>query len=279
MRESKLKQRFDPTVVVGLTIAAICILGGLVLEKGDIRDVTQVTAALIVFGGTIGAVVVSTPQSTLMSAVKRAPSVFWNNSGRFGEVLQEQLVSFAVTARRSGLTALEPVIQDIDDRFLHKAMMLLVDRYPANEIRQLLETDMDLVERQADTDAKVFDSAGGYAPTIGIVGAVLGLIQVMKHLDNMSEVGRGIAIAFVATVYGVSVANLVFLPLGSKIRNQARAASKMHQMIIEGVIAIHEGKNPRLIWQLLAPFAADSNSIKTPELEPRIAYPENRKVS
>ncbi|MBV9267748.1 MAG: flagellar motor protein [Acidobacteriaceae bacterium] len=273
-------RRFDPTFVVGLAIAALCILGGLILERGEVRDVTQVTAALIVFGGTIGAVVVSTPQAVLMSALRRAPSVLWNNAEDPAQ-LQEKLISWAITARRSGLQELDSVVEEIEDRFLKKAIMLLVDGFSADEIRLLLETDMDLSDRQADSDAKVFDAAGGYAPTIGIIGAVLGLIQVMKHLDNMSEVGRGIAVAFVATVYGVSAANLLFLPMGSKIRNQARAATRTQEMIIEAVTAIQEGKNPRVIRQLLDPFVGDA---KAPKKVAEAAgnapgYAETRKAS
>lgn len=279
---NKSKQSFDPTFVIGLLIAAVCILGGLILEKGDIRDITQVTAALIVLGGTAGAVVVSTPKTTLKSAIKRAPSVLRGEAANTAELL-EQLVSFAMTARRSGTATLEKAIEEIEDPFYQKAMRLLSDGFPADEIRDLLEMDMDLEERRADADAKVFDSAGGYAPTIGIVGAVLGLIQVMKHLDQMQEVGRGIAVAFVATVYGVSAANILFLPMASKIRAQARAHAKVHEMIIEGVIAIQEGKNPRLVRELLEPYARGAStpkSSKSSESQPEaIPLPENRKAS
>jgi chemotaxis protein MotA len=273
----KPKQRFDPTFIAGLVIAAVCIVGGLILEKGDIKDVTQVTAAVIVLGGTIGAVVVSTPKSLLISAIKRAPSVLWNSNEDAGTLI-ERLVSYSVVARRSGLQELDSVVPEIQDPFLKKGIMLLSDGFTANEIRTVLETDMDVSERKADSDAKVFEAAGGYAPTIGIIGAVLGLIQVMKHLDNMSEVGRGIAVAFVATVYGVSVANLVFLPMGSKIRAQARETSKTREMIIEGVVAIQRSTNPRIIRQLLEPFASNRpRAIAEADID--VAYAEARKAS
>jgi chemotaxis protein MotA len=260
---SKPHKRFDPTFLAGLLIALACILGGLVLEKGQVRDVTQVTAALIVFGGTIGAVVVATPKSALISAAKRAPSVLWS-SAEEPAALIEELVGYSLTARRAGTIALESEVEEIDERFLKKGMTLLVDGFTASEIRTLLEVDMILSEQEADNDAKVFDAAGGYAPTIGIIGAVLGLMQVMKHLDNIQEVGQGIAIAFVATVYGVGVANLIFLPMASKIRTQTRLAAKTQEMIIEAVIAIQEGKNPRVLRQLLEPFAGASRR-KSPE--------------
>jgi len=277
---SKPKKRFDPTFVVGLLIALLCILGGLVLEKGEVRDVTQVTAALIVFGGTIGAVVVATPKSALVSAMKRGPSVLWG-SAEEPAALVEKLVGYSVAVRRGGTAAIEAEVDEIQERFLKKGMMLLVDGFTASEIRTLLEVDMVLSEQEADNDAKVFDAAGGYAPTIGIIGAVLGLMQVMKHLDNIQDVGRGIAIAFVATVYGVGIANLIFLPMASKIRTQTRMAAKTHEMIIEGVVAIQEGKNPRVLRQLLEPFAGGLGK-KAPETEasgPSVSYAETRRAS
>ena len=277
---SKPKQRFDPTFIAGLLIAVVCILGGLVLEKGDLHDVTQVTAALIVFGGTCGAVVVSTPKSSLMSALKRAPSVLWSTAGEPAALL-ERIIELCMSARRNGIVALEDEIEQISDRFLKKGITLLTDGFSAAEVRTLLETDMLLAEQDADDDAKVFDAAGGYAPTVGIIGAVLGLMQVMKHLDNIQDVGRGIAIAFVATVYGVGIANLVFLPMASKIRTQTRLASKTREMIIEGVVAIQEAKNPRLLRQLLEPFLGSDLRPKTsePEANPPVAFAETRKAS
>lgn len=272
----KPKQQFDLTVVVGLLIAAVCILGGLVLEKGEVKDVTQVTAALIVFGGTIGAVVISTPKATLTSAVKRVPSVFRGGALRAGEVMQD-LLGFSLAARRTGPAALDGIADEIQNPFFKKAIMFLVDGFTSSEIRLLLETEMDVAEHNAESDAKAFDAAGGYAPTIGIIGAVLGLIQVMKHLDQMQEVGRGIAVAFVATVYGVAAANLVFLPIASKIRAQMRADSKIYEMIIEGVTAIQESKNPRVIRQLLAPYASGTSPL--PDTDATSAATYDRKAS
>ena len=156
--------------------------------------------------------------------------------------------------------------------------MLLVDGFTAIEIRNILEMDMIVSEQQADNDAKVFDSAGGYAPTIGIIGAVLGLMQVMKHLDNIQDVGRGIAIAFVATVYGVGIANLIFLPMGSKMRTQTRLGTRNQEMVVEAVIAIHDGMNPRMLRQLLQPFVYGDAMPKTSEADAS-AVEEMRRAS
>lgn len=249
----KQKEQFDPTFLIGVFIAAVCILGGLVLEKGEVRDVAQITSGLIVFGGTLGAVVVSTPMRLLRNAIKRIPTTFWSDIPD-PKVLIEDIVRLSHEGRRDGLTALDGAVAKIGNPLLQKAMMLVVDAYEAEEIRTLLEMDIAVSEQLADEDARVFDSAGGYAPTIGIIGAVLGLMQVMKHLDNVQDVGRGIAIAFVATVYGVGIANLFFLPMASKIRAQARQRSKIQEMIVEGAVVIQQGKNPRLIRQMLQPF-------------------------
>lgn len=255
----KNKKQFDPTFLLGLAIAMACIIGGLVLEKGQVKDVAQVTSALIVFGGTIGAVVVSTPMRLLRNAVKRAPSVFWSNLPE-PRLLIDEIVRLSHEARKDGLKGLDNAVTKMPNSLLKKAMMLVVDDYDASAIRTILDKEMELAEQQSDEDARVYDAAGGYAPTIGIIGAVLGLMQVMKHLDNVQDVGRGIAIAFVATVYGVGIANLLFLPLASKIRAQSRQDSKIRQMIIEGALIVQEGKNPRLIRQLLEPYISGNGN-------------------
>lgn len=275
----KQKRRFDPTFLLGLLIAAACIMGGLLLEKGELKDISQVTSGLIVFGGTLGAVVVSTPVKSLLSALKRFPSVFWSDVSEPAE-LTENLLRLSHEARRDGLLGLDGSVRKLTDPFLRKGMMMLVDAHSAAEIREVLEMDMLISERNADEDARVFDAAGGYAPTIGIIGAVLGLMQVMKHLDNIQDVGRGIAIAFVATVYGVGIANLLFLPVASKIRAQARQASKVREMIIEGVLLIQQARNPRLIRQVLEPYLpANQAALAEKQGGSLIEMPEERRTS
>lgn len=276
---TKKRRALDLTVPVGLLIAFACVIGGLMLEKGDLKDVTQTTAAVIVFGGTIGALVVSTPKATLISAVKRVRSVLKGDPNP-GEII-ETLVALSIIMRRSGPLSLEAHLDDIDNRFLKKALQLVVDGFTPEEIRLMLETDIDGCERLAESDAKVFEAAGGYAPTIGILGAVLGLIQVMKHLDQMQEVGRGIAVAFVATIYGVAAANIFFLPLGAKIRNQARGISKINEMILEGMLAIQEGRNPRVVRELIEPFAFGSRAPKASDerAASAVVFPGSRKAS
>ena len=277
---SKPTKSFDPTFLAGLLIALACILGGLVLEKGEVKDVIQITSGLIVFGGTIGAVVISTPKNTLIRALSRCPSVMWSSVSDPVQVL-EQITRLASVARRDGNLGLDKHLAEIRDPFFRKGMQLVADGSEAQEVRSLLETDLLVSEMQADEDARVFDTAGGYAPTIGIIGAVLGLMQVMKHLDNIQDVGRGIAIAFVATVYGVGIANLILLPIASKIRTQARQHSSAREMVIEGVLAIQGAKNPRLIRQALEPFLFSKTEEQTPENKETtpINYTDRRKAS
>ena len=242
----KSSARPDLASAGGLALALAGILGGLLLEGGRIRDVAQFTAAMIVLGGTLGAVLISTPLATCIGAAKRFAGVFREQSSTVGTLI-DQVTGYAVKARKNGLVSLEQDADQIEDPFLQKALNLAVDGTDLQEIRRMLELEIELEEHHAEAEAKVLDAAGGYAPTIGIIGAVLGLIQVMKNLANIDEVGHGIAVAFVATVYGVGSANLIFLPGAQKMK--ARIAAEIHrkELIIEAVSGIVEGLNPKLM--------------------------------
>ncbi|MDQ6664735.1 MAG: flagellar motor protein [Acidobacteriota bacterium] len=236
----------DFATIGGLILAFGGILGGLVLEGGKIRDVTQFTAAVIVLGGTLGAVMVTTPLDVLIRAAKKFLLVFMDTVSA-PEAVIEDLIAFATKARKSGIAALEHDAEEIDDHFLKKAISLAVDGTDVQEIRKMMEIEITVEECRWEAEAKVYEAAGGYSPTVGIIGAVLGLIQVMKHLENIDEVGHGIAVAFVATVYGVAAANLLFLPAAHKIKARAANAIQMRELMLEGVIGIAEGLNPKLI--------------------------------
>jgi chemotaxis protein MotA len=258
--EAKAKNKTGGTdilSVLGLLVALCGILGGLILEGGKLRDVAQVTAAIIVLGGTAGAVMLSTPGPVLKGGLRRMAGVFHDPAPPIEELIDE-LVRFATKARKTGLVSLEQDGDDASDPFLKKAMTLAVDGTDLQEIRAMLDLEIALTEHQAEAEAKVFESAGGYAPTIGIIGAVLGLIQVMKNLANIDEVGHGIAVAFVATVYGVGVANLILLPIGSKIKARARAETRRRELIVEGVSGIVEGLNPKLVRIKLQAYALEA---------------------
>lgn len=235
-------------------MALMAILGGLVLEGGKLSDIAQFTAALIVLGGTAGAVLISMPMKIVAGAMRRLAGVFFDHTTPVTGMIEE-LIGYATQARKSGLVSLEQITERIEDPFLRKALMLAVDGTDLQEMRAMLELVIEVEEQHAEAEAKVFESAGGYAPTIGIIGAVLGLIQVMKNLANIEEVGHGIAVAFVATVYGVGMANLFFLPAANKIKARSASEIRRKEIIIEAVSGIVEGLNPKLIRMKLEAYA------------------------
>ncbi len=243
----------DLATLAGLVVAFAGILGGLLIEGGKLRDVAQFTAALIVIGGTAGAVMVSTPMRVLQGAVRRLVGVFFDAAQPLNGLMDE-MIEYATKARKHGLVSLEQKALAITDPFLKKAMNLAVDGTDIQEIRKMLELEIELDQHHVEAEAKVFEHAGGYAPTVGIIGAVLGLIQVMKNLANIDEVGHGIAVSFVATVYGVGSANLFLLPMATKIKSRARAKTHRKELILEGVCAIVEGLNPKLIRSKLEAY-------------------------
>jgi len=244
----------DLATIVGLVVAMGGIIGGLLLDGGKITDISQFTAAMIVLGGTAGAVMVSTPLKVLKGGVGRLVSVFLDSTPRLDELIEE-VIGYATKARKNGLVSLEQQAMEIQDPFLRKALTLAVDGTDLQEIRRMLELEIGLEEQHAEAEAKVFECAGGYAPTVGIIGAVMGLIQVMKNLANIDEVGHGIATAFVATVYGVATANLFFLPAAAKIKARAHAETQRKELILEGVSGIVEGMNPKLIRAKLEAYS------------------------
>ncbi len=242
--------RLDKGTIIGLLCAAGGLIAGLLLEKGAISDLSQLTAALIVFGGTVGAVLIGTPLRDVLAALRNLRLVLFDPGDPSSTIL-EQVVTYATKARRSGIVSLEADVEKGEDPFLKKAINLAIDGTELTELRSMMRLDMDLEERRAMNCARVFENAGGYAPTIGIIGAVMGLIQVMKNLANIDEVGHGIAVAFVATIYGVGSANLLFLPAANKIRAYSRRRLEVMELILEGVLGIVVGLNPKMIRRKL----------------------------
>jgi chemotaxis protein MotA len=247
--------KIDLATVGGLVLALGGIILGLTLEGGSLKEILQPTAAMIVFGGTIGAVMITTPLAVLGRAARALLSIFVEKTQSPLAAIEE-IIGYAAKARRNGIVSLEQEAGVADDEFLKKALNLAVDGTDLQEIRKMMELEMSIQEHSKEMEAKVFDAAGGYAPTIGIIGAVLGLIQVMKHLENIEEVGKGIAVAFVATIYGVASANLLFLPAANKIRARSHAAMQLNELLLEGVAGIVEGLNPKLIRTKLEAYGA-----------------------
>jgi chemotaxis protein MotA len=253
--------RPDYGTLGGIALALAGILGGLLLEKGSIQDVAQGTAFMIVMGGTLGAVLVTTPLPIVLRAFKGLGSIFFERADSISAAI-DTLIQFATKARRNGIVSLETEAAAISDPFLRKALNLAVDGTDLQELRKMMEIDISLSEHFAEAEARVWEAAGGYAPTIGIIGAVMGLIQVMKHLEDIKEVGHGIAVAFVATVYGVASANIFFLPAANKLKARMREATLMKDMTLEGIAGIVEGLNPTLIRMKLEGYNPHPEKVK-----------------
>lgn len=248
----------------GVVLGVGGVVGGLLLEGGKLSQVLQPTAAMIVFGGTTGAVLIQFPLPVVAKAVRYLARVFFQPEQDATARVRE-LVKFAYQARRAGIVSLDNNLEEIQEPFLKKALMLAVDGTEPQELRNMMELELNHQAEQEDRIAQVFESAGGFSPTIGIIGAVMGLIQVMQHLDKIDEVGRGIAVAFVATIYGVGAANLFFLPSAGKLRTRIREEQVVREMTLEGVVSILEGMNPRILETKLLGFLTQDKEEKEPE--------------
>jgi len=254
----------DKSTIVGIFLAVGGIVAGLLIEGGKIAQILQPTAAMIVFGGTIGAVMVQFPMPIVIQAFKQMAHVFLDKNEDPTQLIQD-LVGYAQRARKDGIVSLDSELANIQDPFLKKTLMLAVDGTDPQELRKMMELELDNQTEHAEKIAQVFESAGGFAPTIGIIGAVLGLIQVMQHLQNIDEVGRGIAVAFVATIYGVGSANLLFLPSSGKLKIKSRQEQVCREMTLEGVISILEGMNPRMLETKLLGYLHEEKPVAEAE--------------
>jgi chemotaxis protein MotA len=247
----------DKASVSGVLVGVGGITAGLLIEGGNLGQILQPTAAMIVFGGTFGAVLLQYPMPTVLTAFRRVVDVFLEPKLNPGQMVT-QLVGYANQARKNGIVSLDAETAKIEDAFLKKSLMLAVDGTEPQELRKIMELELDNIAERDEQIPKVFESAGGFSPTIGIIGAVLGLIQVMQHLQNIDEVGRGIAVAFVATIYGVGAANLAFLPTAGKLKLRMREEQMLREMTLEGVISILEGMNPRMLETKLLGYLQES---------------------
>lgn len=236
----------DLLSLIGLIIGFAGILLGQSMDGGSLESLLNGPALLIVFGGSLGAVMVQSSPAAFRRALRMLLWIFI--PPRIGE--QEQIariVGWSHTARKEGLLGLENIVESETDPFIQKALQLLVDGSEPDMIRSVMDVDIDTLEQNDLQGARVWDGLGGYSPTIGIIGAVIGLIHVMQNLADPSRLGIGIATAFVATIYGVGMANLVFLPIGTKLRTNVNRLTVSREMLVEGIVSIAEGENPRNI--------------------------------
>ncbi len=252
----------DKASLSGVFLALGGIIAGLLLEGGNFRQILQPTAAMIVFGGTFGAVMLQFPLPVVLHAFRRLGSVFVNPT-QAPQATIRQLVQYAQKARREGIVSLDADLAQIENPFLRRSLMLAVDGTEPQELRKIMELELDNQAEYEEQVPQVFEAAGGFSPTIGIIGAVLGLIQVMQHLDKIDEVGKGIAVAFVATIYGVGAANLLYLPIAGKMKLRIREEQITREMTLEGVASILEGMNPRMLETKLLSFLVDASGEKT----------------
>jgi chemotaxis protein MotA len=236
----------DGISLAGLALSLIAIVGGLLLEGGHPSSLLQITAFLIVVGGTAGAVMLQSSGEQFYDAMRVGRWVFVPPLYEPKKVIA-QISGWSQIARRNGLLALENAIDASRKPFERKGLQLLVDGAEPDVLREALELEINAFEARHRAAARVWESAGGYAPTIGILGAVMGLIQVMENLTDPAKLGAGIAVAFVATIYGVALANLVFLPIANKIKTLVAREVSMREMLIEGLVCIANGENPRAI--------------------------------
>lgn len=246
----------DVLSVVGVILGFVAILGGNLLEGGHLGSLYNGPAFVIVAGGTIAAAMVQTPLVVFKRALLMFKWIFYPPTQDTRMVI-EKIVSWSQISRREGLLGLEQSSEVEVDPFARKGLQLLVDGVEPESIRSVLETELYVTEYHALAAVKVYEAMGGYAPTIGIIGAVMGLIHVMGNLADPSMLGSGIATAFVATIYGVALANLFFLPVANKLKARVHGATQFKELMIEGLISISEGENPRTIEMKLQGFVQD----------------------
>ncbi|NLF83753.1 MAG: flagellar motor protein [Candidatus Gastranaerophilales bacterium] len=251
----------DILAIIGTIVGVVSILIGQILEGGNPASLLQLTAAFIVFGGTLGAVMLSFPQEQLFGAVGAIKRVYLNEKQDFKEIIAE-IVKYATKARKEGVIALEKEAKNASDPLITLGLEAVADGADPKLVRDLMETQVSRMEEELKGHAKVWESAGGYSPTIGIIGAVLGLIQVMGNLSDPASLGAGIAVAFVATVYGVGAANLIFIPLGSRIKIKDQKNFLIREMMIEGILSIQAGESPALIERKLNAYLLEKEGEK-----------------
>jgi chemotaxis protein MotA len=239
--------------VAGLILALAGIIVGQALEGGELSSLVQPAAFVIVVIGTLGAVLLQSGMSPFLRGVKMGVWVFSPPLDNLRDIKRD-VINWSVTARREGLLSLERQLDLVRDPYIAKGLRLIVDGVDPFKLREILDVEISVFESEQRLAVKVWESAGGYSPTVGILGAVLGLIHVMENLSDPSRLGSGIAVAFVATIYGVGLANLVFLPIGSKLKAMVNREVAKREMIADVFCGIATGENPRIIEERMTAY-------------------------
>ncbi|EXI68155.1 MAG: Chemotaxis protein PomA [Candidatus Accumulibacter adjunctus] len=243
----------DRGSIAGLLIGVLAIVVGQILEGGHVASLAQPTAMLIVVGGTLGAVMLQSPLATFVRGMRMIKWILYPPVVNNLQVIQ-QVTGWSQVSRREGLLALDAVVSELKDDFVRKGLQLLVDGAEPERLREVMEVEITTYEQEMKLAARIWEAAGGYSPTIGILGAVLGLIHVMENLSDPSKLGAGIAVAFVATIYGVGLANLVYLPIANRLKAHIGRLVVQREMIVAGLVGIANGDNPRIIESRLRAY-------------------------
>lgn len=245
----------DKISIVAILMGLTAIIAGQALEGGNIGSLMQLTAFTIVIGGTVSAVMLQSTPKQFAAGVRMLKWIFQPPVLDHDKMIRE-IINWSQTARKGGLLALEGYINLQKDPFIKKALQMLVDGAEPDTLRSVMDVEISMFEHARKQAARIWESAGGYAPTMGILGAVLGLIHVMENLSDPSKLGAGIAVAFVATVYGVGSANLLFLPIANKLKHLIASEVALKELVVEGLVSIANGENPRIIESRLKGFLA-----------------------
>lgn len=254
------------TAIGGILFSLVCLIVAFLMEGGHIEALIKPTAAMIVFGGTIGATMIGFSLSELKTIPKLLVIIMFQKLPN--EVaLIEQIVGLADKVRREGLLYLENQLPKIDDSFMRKGIQLVVDGTDPELVRQILETEIYSIQERHHTGASIFEAAGGYAPTMGIIGTVMGLVHVLGNLESPETLGPSIAMAFIATLYGIGSANIMWLPIAEKLKNMSKKEVMLQELMLEGIISIQAGYNPLLIRERLSAFLKPKNREQKAETE------------
>ncbi len=251
-------------VLLGLLVGVGALLVANALEGGSVASLFQFSAMLIIFGGTIGATMISVGLRRVLAMPRSLVKVLRRRRADPHE-LMERLVSFALRARREGLLAIEDEVRELEDQFMARGLQMVVDGVDPEMVEGVLVTESELALQRDNEEAAVYETAGGFAPTMGIIGTVMGLIHVLSNLENPDELGPAIATAFLATLWGIMSANIFFLPVANKLKADAREEAHLRHLVIEGVLSIQKGDSPTMVREKLRAFLAGEPEKKKAE--------------
>ena len=258
-RKEVRTRQLDFTMFAGVAIALVATVAGIAVTGVTAAYFLQPTGALIVLGGTLGVIILTTPRTGLVNSARRVGELLWAPQVN-RRALLEEIMGFVKRARAMGILNVEPLIDQATTPFLRESLLLTLDPQPREKLKSVLELKLRLRERQGESDAKVLEVAGGFAPTIGVMGTIVGLIDVLRQFSNLQSVASGVGTAFVSTIYGLALANLILLPAAHRIRARVAEAFETHEMILEGMLCIYDKIHPSLVQERLTFFLLESET-------------------